>query len=153
MERPRGTNKKNTVYPTRGVFGTATVLNYTTLRGYTRYATAGGTSLKLSPLRINTLVARYLFFSRSKYVDYIAEATNNVSISLARRTYRMRVHGRVCGSRGFTRVSKPSFGALETRNPRRFCDPLNDRYGTAVHGRLVYPRYRLTIGTLTGIVA
>ena len=35
---------------------------------------AAGTSLNLSPLRINTLVARYLFFRPGKYVDYIAGA-------------------------------------------------------------------------------
>lgn len=43
---------------------------------------AAGTSLNLSPLRINTLVARYLFFRPGKYVDYIAGAMDNVSISL-----------------------------------------------------------------------
>lgn len=51
---------------------------------------ARGSSLNLSLLRINTPVARYLFFRSSKYVDYTAVATNNVSISLADCT--MRVH-------------------------------------------------------------
>lgn len=54
---------------------------------------AASTSLNLSLLRINTLVARYLFFRSGKYVDYIAGATNNVSISL------LPVHVRVQGIR------------------------------------------------------
>lgn len=61
-----------------------------------------GTSLNLSPLRINTLVARYLFFRPGKYVDYIAGAADNVSISL--------LH-----AQEFVRASNPSFSSSYSR--------------------------------------
>lgn len=81
------------------------------------YAMAAGTSLNLSLLRINTLVARYLFFSLGKYVDYIAGATNNVSISL------LPVHVRVGGIRSCLEFASSEWNSQCATISNRFLPP------------------------------
>lgn len=86
---------------------------------------AAGTSLNLSPLRINTLVARYLFFRPGKYVDYIAGATDNVSISL--------LH-----AQEFVRASNPSSSYSRFGESFSFSLPFssNKRKLSFIHGSI-----------------
>lgn len=86
---------------------------------------AAGTSLNLSPLRINTLVARYLLFRPGKYVDYIAGAMDNVSISL--------LH-----AQEFVRASNPSSSYSRFGESFSFSLPFssNKRKLSFIHGSI-----------------